>query len=276
MAPVKTVQEVINERVNECMALAKDKFAPAIRPIYVSTAAARPVHLGSGVFLKIDDVPHLLTAAHVIDSIKHSSLYIAGETHLTEIDAEFQVTKADNRDDDQYDFAFAIIPEPMAAKLGDVTYISDKEISAMPVRTTGHVYMALGYPNSQNKKIDHTKRHIDTVIWPYAATVLSDPDATALAASIKISGEDHVFIKFDKKRSRDVRTGKIVNSLKPTGISGGALIDLGNVADLDHFAEPGTGGGRLVGLLIEHRAKYKAMVATRMTTIIGAIRSHPV
>ena len=158
----------------------------------------------------------------------------------------------------------------MAAKLGDVTYISDKEICAMPAQTKGHIYAALGYPNSQNKKMDHTKKYITTVIWPYAATVVSDVNATALAKSLKVSGEDHVFVKFDEKRSRDAHTGKIVNSLKPTGISGGALIDLGNLADLDRLAEPGT-AGRLVGLLIEHRARHKAMVATRMTTIIRAI-----
>jgi hypothetical protein len=275
MALVKTVQEVMNERVNECLAVAKDEFAPAIRPIYASTDALRPIHLGSSVFLKIDDVPYLLTAAHVIDWNKRSSLYISGETHLTEVEAEFWVTKADNRDDDRYDFAFAVIPEPMTAKLGDVTYISDKKIFSVPAQTSSHVYAAIGYPNSQNKKIDHMKKHIATVIWPYAATALSDLNATALAKALRIGGEDHVFIKFDEKHSRDARTGKIVNSLKPTGISGGALIDLGNLADLERFAEPGT-GGRLVGLLIEHRARYKAMVATRMTAIIRAIRSHRV
>ena len=142
----------------------------------------------------------------------------------------------------------------------------------MPAQTRGHVYAALGYPNSKNKRIDHTKQHINTVIWPYAATALSGLSATTLARSLKIGGEDHVFVKFDGKHSRDAQTGKIVNSVKPTGISGGALIDLGNIADLDRFTEPGT-GGRLVGLLIEHRAKYKAMVATRMTTIIQAIGS---
>jgi hypothetical protein len=273
MALIKTVQEVTKEWAKECLALAKEKFAPAIRPIYASNDTRRPIHVGSSVLLKIDGVPHLLTAAHVIDWIKHASLYIGGENHLTEIEAEFRVTKADTRDDDRYDFAFTIIPESMAVKLGGVTYISDKEISYMPAQTTGHVYTALGYPNSLNKKIDHTKKHIPTVIWPYAATVLSDPDATALTKSLKVGGEDHIFIKFNEKHSMDLHTGKIVNSLKPTGISGGALIDLGNLADLDRFAEPRT-GGRLVGLLIEHRARYKAMVATRMTTIIRAIRSH--
>jgi desulfoferrodoxin (superoxide reductase-like protein) len=272
MALIKTVQEVMNERVKDSQALAKDKFAPAIRPIYASEDNGRPIHVGSSLLLKINDVPHLLTAAHVIDWIKHSSLYIGGEGHLTEIEAEFRVTKANNRDDDRYDFAFAVVPAPMAAKLGSVTYILDNEISDMPAPATGHVYMALGYPNSKNNKIDHTKQHIASVIWPYTATVLSDPDATALAKSLRVGGEDHVFIKF-AKRSRDMRTGKIVSSLKPTGISGGALIDLGNLVKLDRFAEPGT-GGRLVGLLIEHRAGYKAMIATRMTTIIRAIRSH--
>jgi hypothetical protein len=273
MALIKTVQDVMSERVKECLTLAKDKFGPAIRPIYASADARRPVHIGSSVLLKIDDIPYLLTAAHVIDWNKHCSLYIAGETHLTEIKAEFGITQADNRADDRYDFAFAVIPEPMAAKLGDVTYISDREISSMPAQTTGRVYAALGYPNSKNRKIDHTKKHITTVIWPYAAAVLSDLNATALAKSLKIGGDEHVFVKFDEKHSRDLRTEKIVNSLDPKGISGGALIDLGNLADLDRFAEPGT-GGRLVGLLIEHHARYKAMVTTRMTTIIRAIQSY--
>jgi hypothetical protein len=43
------------------------------------------------------------------------------------------------------------------------------------------------------------------------------------------------------------------NENKLTGISGGALIDLGNFADLDRFAEPGT-GGRLV-----RRGRVKSM-----------------
>jgi hypothetical protein len=128
MALVKTVKEAMNERVSECLALAKDKFAPAVRPIYASTDTHRPIYVGSSIFLKINDVPHLLTAAHIIDWVKHSSLYVSGATHLTEIEAEFRVTKADNRDNDRYDFAFAVIPESMAAKLGNVTYISDKEI----------------------------------------------------------------------------------------------------------------------------------------------------
>lgn len=81
MALVKTVQEVMNERVNECLALAKDKFASAIRLIYAGTDARRPVHLGSSVFLKIDDVQYLLTAAHVIDYNRQSpTLYRRGDS----------------------------------------------------------------------------------------------------------------------------------------------------------------------------------------------------
>src|SRR5579863_7634497 len=114
MALVKTVEELMNERVNQCLTLAKDKFGPVVRPIYASTDTGRPTHVGSSIFLKINDVPHLLTAAHIIDWVKHSSIYVIGATHLTEIEAEFRVTKADNRDDDRYDFAFAVIPEPMA------------------------------------------------------------------------------------------------------------------------------------------------------------------
>ena len=56
--PPQGGEEVMNERVDECLALAKDKFAPAVRPIYASTDTHRPIHVGSSIFLKINDVPH--------------------------------------------------------------------------------------------------------------------------------------------------------------------------------------------------------------------------
>jgi hypothetical protein len=41
---------------------------------------------------------------------------------------------------------------------------------------------------------------------------------------------DHIFIGFDAKHSKDC-DGNLVNSIAPRGISGGALVDVGNLGD---------------------------------------------
>jgi hypothetical protein len=55
-----------------------------------------------------------------------------------------------------------------------------------------------------------------------------------LQAKLKVSGKDHLFIGFDHKRSRTA-DGRVVNSISPRGISGGAVFDAGNLADPDNL-----------------------------------------
>jgi hypothetical protein len=86
---IKRPQEIFGERVDECVNAAKDKFETAVRPIYGSNDLARPEHIGSSTLLRINYVPHLLTAAHVVDWNKHTSIYVAGENNLVEIEANF-------------------------------------------------------------------------------------------------------------------------------------------------------------------------------------------
>ena len=158
----------------------------------------------------------------------------------------------------------------MAEGLGNVKYITETEICTTQTVTKSHVYTALGYPNSQNKKVDNNNKRVSGVILPYSATALDETDSMALERKLDITGDDHIYIKF-RKYSKNAITGNKVKSIKPQGISGGALIDLGNIANLDNLAKP-SNGGCLIGLLIEHDSEYKAMVATRMSVILREIK----
>jgi hypothetical protein len=82
--------------------------------------------------------------------------------------------------------------------------------------------LALGYPVSKNRKIDHARRTIHPRRLAYACNVLPD---NALANKLGVDGNDHLFAKYEK-RSQDF-SGVVFNSVSPTGLSGGALIDLG-------------------------------------------------
>jgi hypothetical protein len=86
-----------------------------------------------------------------------------------------------------------------------------------------------------------------------------------LAKKWKISGDDHFFVKYDK-RCRDPQ-GLIVKSVIPTGMSGGALFDLGLVTALNigssSMPEP-----KLSGVLIEHKKDRKRLVAVKIGLVL--------
>jgi hypothetical protein len=154
----------------------------------------------------------------------------------------------------------------MASTLGKVKYIGEGDISARPTDPSGHLYLALGFPNSANKKVDHVRRVVPNRIWPYAGLAVRND---ALARKLGITGEHHIFIKFEK-RSKDFG-GAIVNSKDPTGMSGGGLFDLGNLARPENLAEGAVCKARLTGLLIEVHRGAKSIVAVSMGTVVRAL-----
>jgi hypothetical protein len=91
-----------------------------------------------------------------------------------------------------------------------------------------------------------------------------------LLNKLRITGEDHIFIGFNPKHSKD-SIGNLVNSIDPTGISGGTLVDLGNLADPKNLGPENECRPHLVGLLIEKYPGY--LVSTKIEVVIRASRS---
>ncbi len=269
MALLKTVSEITLARINECVTAVSSYYLLAVRAIYGSTKQERPEHIGSCILLNLRGTPLLLTAAHVIDNNAHTTLYVGGKTSLVQIDGDFLATTAPegSRDRDRHDFAIWKIPPHIVSELGDVKYIIEGELAQEAIRNEGRLFLVLGYPNTKNKGADISKKAVKSELWKYASTAKS---SDSLAKTLGISGTDHLFVGFNKKRSKD-SAGNVVHSIKPTGVSGGALIDLGFPAHPKNLGMNTDCRGLLAGLLIEFHAGHSLFVATRITTILRAI-----
>lgn len=264
---IKTVQEVVHERILECRDKALEQFSRAILPIYGSTDTGEPIHLASCILIKSDDEPLMLTAAHNIDLNRGTTLY-TGTSTLEPISLTFAATRAPrgNRSKDRYDFAIARISNDLASKLGTARYVTEGEISRSVGATSGHLYTCLAYPNSENTEFDREHRLVTPQLLSYSSTAISPPPK--LLRKLKVSGEDHLFIDY-KGHSRD-EVGNRIRSISLLGFSGGGVIDLGNLASRKNLM--GECKPLLAGLFIEFHYKHKAAVATHLSTILHALR----
>ncbi|OAI10146.1 hypothetical protein A1507_21935 [Methylomonas koyamae] len=269
MGIIKSVNEIVREKMNECVDVGTQQFANSIKPIYGSTEQGRPEHIGTCILLTINAKNYLLTAAHVIDNNEYTSLYIGSESNLILIEGNFLCTSKPNgcRDNDHYDFAWLEISETLLNKIGDASYISDENIAKKQEKTEGKLYLALGYPNSKNKKINNIAKSVKPQLFRYSSTIKQSQE---LCNKLGISGDDHLFLQHNSKHSKD-SDGITVNSIEPRGISGGALIDMGNISKPEQYTEHVQCTGKLAGLLIENNKEYRLMSAVKINFIIQHI-----
>jgi hypothetical protein len=89
------------------------------------------------------------------------------------------------------------------------------------------------------------------------------------AKKLGISGDDHLFVKYEKLSK--LESGEIVTSFHPQGMSGGALIDLGNIAKLIVRGDPSNSNFRVAGILIEYHKSEERLVFVKTETIISAL-----
>jgi hypothetical protein len=254
---------------------AERDFRASVRPIYrnISNVDRRPVHIGSCLLLDIDGTPIVCTAAHVMDHLEESPLYVGGSIGKGLVPiagGRIRSTSKpdDRRDSDHYDAAFWAPPLSAVAAMGDVTFINDAKLSradAMP----GRLYTAIGYPISRNKRaIEHDTKSVTTRISMYTANVESLPD---LAAKLGVSGAEHFFLRFAKRSFTG--DGAKANTFGAIGLSGGALLELGDFESSASYERDPKGSALLGGMVIEHHKKHGALVAVRIGGIANGIRN---
>jgi hypothetical protein len=101
----------------------------------------------------------------------------------------------------------------------------------------------------------------------YTGHVVTVP---ALAATVPRSGEEHLFLNFEKHAHK--ASGERVNAFGPKGLSGGALLDLGDFTSRAIFVPNSQQCPTLSGMLIEHRDEHDVMVAVKIGAIVEGIR----
>jgi hypothetical protein len=203
---IKTVKEVILDRLRECIEAAQARYGAAVLPIYGSNSTGGPFHIGSCVLLRLEGEPFLLTAAHVIDWHETASLYV-GQSQLEPINLNFIATKrvAGSRDRDKADFAIAKLPADFAAKLVGAKFVTESEISYADVMTKGRAFTCLGFPNSKNARIDRVKKAI-TSQMASVTNLRILPDE--LLSELGVTGGQHIFLSH-KKYSKDLAGNKV-------------------------------------------------------------------
>ncbi|MBB1632466.1 hypothetical protein [Cupriavidus sp. UME77] len=242
----------------------------AVRPIYYVDMDGYPLHEGSCVLVEIDEEKYVITASHVIDaSTKHdSALYIGGADSLVEIsggDYLRSPRSGDNANDDPYDFAVWKGSAQAIAALGDLPYISSRQFSLAPSTAAGNVYSVFGYPTTKNRFRQRKQRRVKSQLWHYYSVTR---DGAKAAEKMGVDGVHHIFIGYDKHSKWP--NGRRIDSLKPQGASGGALIDLGDCSDLESARSDGEFVPKLAGIFIEHH--NKVLISTRIGVILQSLQ----
>lgn len=262
--------EAVRAWIKERTSQAQASFFPSVRPVYWATPSGTAEAIGSSFLLRVDGKRYFVTAAHVLDLNQQSTLYVGGGNALEPITGIAGVTKApaSGRADDKFDFAFMELPEDFANRLGVDVFIDVTKISQNRGSLEGRCYVALGYPASRNKPkpISVTGTHVCGKAWAYSSTAYTDEN---VFNAVGASTDTHLLLKFAKKSK--AFTGEITSSITPQGASGGVLIDLGRI-DLQSLSPSAQFTPRLAGILIEHHAASKAILAVKIQSIIEAIR----
>ncbi len=275
MPTLKTIKEAALDRLNECSEVISKHFLQAVRPIYgVAEGRNVPALVGTSFLLHLDGRPFLVSAAHVIDESAHSNLYVGGDQGLVPIEGTWLATDKPNGDraKDKYDFGYLALSPKLVDEIGPVKYIAESELSKNRGSTFGRIYQAMGYPASRNSRIDITARSVPAKAWIYNSPASQIPQ---LAKDWNVSGEDHIFVGYDKKHSLDTR-GARINSIKVRGASGGVLLDLGLVSIPSNLPPDTKCTGYLAGVLIENPQRHSAIVAIKIGIVVDQIRKRPV
>lgn len=266
---IPTLEGLLRASINECMTKLSASAALAVRPIYVDSDYEGLKHIGSCTLINVGGSTTLWTAAHIIDSHNRGSfLYFGNDNRLEPIEGDLQITTAPNgRSKDRLDFAVWKLPPEKASKLESSAQFSESQLSSTQT-TNGYYYAAFGFPYSKNKKIDHPNRNAVASRYAYYGNAIFD---VSLETKLNVSRKTHALLYFNKKYSKDLNN-KLINSISPVGMSGGAILEIGNFKSDSVLKDGANCYFALVGLITEFHSQPGILVATRFQPAIQALR----
>jgi hypothetical protein len=253
-----------------------DRFGGAVRSIYRRSSRRRTLfeHVGTCTFLRIDSIPLLVTAAHVIDVGKaDGSLWIAAQKTIVPLQGSFTGTESPqgHRSVDRYDFAVSAVTDRFLDKLEDVTFI-DSEFVCKDRRSASEraLYICLGYPNSKNNDMHVGRREMSSQLCTHSAAGHMDPDKIGKASSRY--HEANLFVEVDKQvfDAEGAKTGPV----SVRGMSGGPVFCIGELGDYDSLRQKHEFRARLEGIIIEKPRDANVIVAITTSVIVQTVRRH--
>ncbi len=175
--------------------VAARRFASKKTLAIYGTKNSIPNHIGTAHLLQVKNKHFLVTAAHVIDEAQHTTLYCGKSDVLAPLEGDFQSTKQALNRTDIYDFAFLELRGGNTDLINYYEPIPERLVSHNRVLENGRFYIALGYPNSKNKKHDNVKRSVT----PRKASYTSTSKTDALSPQLGLNPSEHLVLMYEKQ-----------------------------------------------------------------------------
>lgn len=250
---------------------ARDKALKALEDLYLDSSLpiytgdrGKPDQIGTGFLLEWKSETYFVTAAHVVDQCDKNGMFIGLAPNFVAVAGAGVMTETiqPKREDDRHDLAVFRLDATIFASLSHAKIIPDSAVEWRPIPVNGHLYSAIGYPNSRNKKpyTQQAKVRATRLMYVNVATQEGGP---ATLDGLPQGGEHHILLPYDK-RALDA-SGAVVDAIAPKGLSGGPLWDLGRIASPHTLESDSTPEIRLAGVVIE-LANGK-LICTRVTAL---------
>lgn len=259
----KTLGGFAQDRWRERSRLVRERYQLAVRPIYTALPNGRPKQFGSGVLAEIDGERCLVTAAHVLD--EQTGHFLGAPPILLPLNLKFDATVRveEKRTSDHVDVAVARLDAASVEATRNLPFVQMADQLSEPP-TGQRMFLVMGYRSSRNRAPLPGQESMTPEIWSYRDVATSVPDASSRLGG----GSENFGIAYPKYGFR--LNGEKVPNADPAGASGGAIFDLGSVAELDLLGLGTSFRPRLAGIFIECRKR--TLIGTHIDTIHGILR----
>jgi hypothetical protein len=232
-------------------------------PIFGESQQGEPCPVGSGVLVAAAGRKWIVTAAHVLDEAEFGNLYLGGKRDLLILEGEFfrSSPPPTGRIDDLIDMGYICVDSLSDALSKDFGFLPESLIETTHETEEGKNYLFTGYPH-KGVKLKKPERKISPLLHSFESRGIELHRYRTMGLDPRI----HISIDFDSRQAKN-RNGRLETPKDQRGTSGGGV----------WIGVPGTGAAhdvspRLVGLVVEHRSREKALVATKIGPLISKIR----
>lgn len=239
-------------------------------PVFLLTPEANRIQqIATAVLLKLGDRVFLLTAAHVTDKGKDGTLLVPTATGIEPLCGKvvsLALPRTGKREDDKVDVAYVELDPDLAVELTKrVTPLSRQDLALFDFYLEGDLYTFAGYPW---RKSDVTQNVASTQLTSYTGEAVGEARYRALGFATSY----HVVIKFRRKKSVQLSTGRRLLPVLPHGISGGGVF----AWQKDFATAPRKPELKCTAVGHTYNQSEHILVGTRLQVYLGMIeQSHP-
>lgn len=219
--------------------------------------------IGTGVLIAISNVTFLLTAAHVIDEMKHGDILIPTMGGLEQFEGTYSYLKTPNnktRQDDIYDIGYFKLDSFFSERLHEDLYVIHlNEIYFLNDATESMIYTFAGYPHSKSK----IRPGIAQSEPYYYSGYSVDKE---IYSKYGYDSTKHIIMRYRRNKSVTKEGDRIFPPL-PKGISGGGIY----VWPEDFRGQFTPPNRKLTGIAHTYKEKDNLLIGTNIREFIKCI-----